>query len=169
MTNEVQRFDITNSPGSGKFSLAFNGSEPTTDIAAHPPAGDVQRALEALSTIGTGNIVVTKDGNWGYVCGFANALGDRDLPLLVLVSNSLGSGGQVNISLVTQGAPEGGGAPPEGIGGGGGFMTLQTPCTMADLLDLVTQAVVFTGPIHHEVPVTSSGSEIAIGSGGTAG
>ena len=49
MPNEIQRFDITGSPGSGNFTLWFNG-EGTSPIDYHPAAGDVQDELEALTT-----------------------------------------------------------------------------------------------------------------------
>jgi hypothetical protein len=101
--NEVQRFDIAGNPGSGTFTLAFNGSEPTASINHHPAAGDVQRALEALSTIGAGNVTVSKDGNWGYVCAFCNALGNQDLPEITAASQ-LGGGATITVSTVTQGS-----------------------------------------------------------------
>lgn len=100
--DEVQRFDILGSPGSGTFTLTFDG-ETTTPLGAHPAVGDVQRALEALSTIGVGNVVVVKDGGWGYVCSFGGALAGRNLPELTADDSLLGGDGSVVFTTVTQG------------------------------------------------------------------
>jgi hypothetical protein len=102
--DEVQRFDIAGSPGSGKFTLTFNGATTDPPLAYHPPAGDVQRALEALSTVGTGNVRVSKDGNWGYVCAFGNELGSQNLPPMSADGSQLGGGGTITVSTVTPGA-----------------------------------------------------------------
>jgi hypothetical protein len=153
MTNEVQRFDILGSPGSGKFTLSFRDSEPTTDIAHHPPAGDVQRALEALSTVGIGNVMVSKDGNWGYVCAFGSALADQDLPLLVADDSALGGGATIEVSVVTEGMPPD--VPPEVPPD-----TLPTPCTLQDLLNFVQQALPRGPSSHHQVKVSSSDTSI---------
>lgn len=123
MTNEVQRFDILGNPGSGKFTLAFR-DVPTGLLAYHPAAGDVQRALEALSTVGIGNVAVNKDGNWSYVCAFQNDLGDQDLPLLKADDSQLGGGGTIQVSVVTEG---------EGGIGGFGSSALAMPCSVQDL------------------------------------
>src|SRR6516165_7330003 len=130
MVNEVQRFDIGNSPGSGKFVLGFNGAD-TAPIQYHPAAGVVQSALEALPTVGIGNVVVTKDGNWGYVETFLNALGDQDLPQLTAVMDAqmAGTGATMTVATVQQGSS--GDVPPDVPGGGSG-PTLQTPCTVRD-------------------------------------
>jgi hypothetical protein len=99
--NEVQRVDIGGSPGSGSFRLNFNGAD-TDNINHHPAAGDVQRALEVLPTVGLGNVLVTKDGNWGYVCSFQSELGNQNLPPMTY-TNMLGGDGTITISTVTEG------------------------------------------------------------------
>src|SRR5262249_37691368 len=49
--------------GAGSFSLTFNGRSTPTTLSASSTALDVQHALEALSTIGMGNVSVTQAGN----------------------------------------------------------------------------------------------------------
>jgi hypothetical protein len=154
MADEVQRFDILGSPGSGKFTLSFRGA--TTDlIAYHPPAGDVQRALETLSTVGTGNVVVTKDGNWGYVCSFQNALGDQDLPQLEADDSQLGGGGTIEVTTKTHGYPPIDTTEPP-------IASLQLPVTLQRLsLSLQACAAVLPG-VHHEVVVNTDGTSLLL-------
>jgi hypothetical protein len=155
MTNEVQRFDILGAPGSGSFVLSFGGSEPTDNLAHHPAAGDVERALQLLSTIGVGNVDVTKDGNWGYVCAFGGALADQDLPSLTVEANNLGGGATIQVSIVTEGvAPIDPEAPPDS---GTGF---PVPGTLQQFTNWLKEASVPASGAHHKVVVTSDGSRI---------
>src|SRR3954452_19751907 len=55
-TNEVQSLAITGTPTAGSFRLAFK-SVSTATIAYNATSAAVQAALEALSTIGSGNVV----------------------------------------------------------------------------------------------------------------
>ena len=154
MSNEVQRFDIAGSPGSGKFTLAFRGA-PTNQIAYHPPAGDVQTALQALPTIGTGNVVVTKDGNWGYVCSFQGALADQDLPELEADGSQLGGGGTITVSTVTHGVPPiDTSAPP--------FASLALPVTLQRLQLGMQNAFVITPGVHHKIVVSTDGTNLIL-------
>lgn len=57
-TNEIQTLAITGAPTGGTFTLTFGG-QTTAAIAFNATAADVQNALEALSTIGDGNILCT--------------------------------------------------------------------------------------------------------------
>jgi hypothetical protein len=70
--NEVQTVTITNAVG-GVFTLTFAG-QTTTDIAWGSTSLTVQRALEALSTIGTGNVTVTGPTNGVYTVEFKGTL-----------------------------------------------------------------------------------------------
>lgn len=54
-TNEVQTLTITGTPTGGTFRLTFNGVE-TANIAYNAAAAAVQSALEAISTVGAGNV-----------------------------------------------------------------------------------------------------------------
>src|SRR4051812_5793680 len=55
-TNEVQTLTITGTPTGGTFKLAFR-SVSTATIAYNATSAAVQAALEAISTIGTGNVI----------------------------------------------------------------------------------------------------------------
>lgn len=55
--NEVQTVTITGGPTGGTFRLTWNGQQ-TAVIAYNANAATVQAALEALSNIGVGNVVV---------------------------------------------------------------------------------------------------------------
>jgi hypothetical protein len=55
-TSEVQTITITGTPTGGTFTLTFAGAT-TSAIAYNASAATVQTALEALSTIGSGNVL----------------------------------------------------------------------------------------------------------------
>jgi hypothetical protein len=57
-TNEVQTLTITGAPTGGTFRLSFRGVA-TANIAYNATAPVVQAALEALSTVGAGNVTAT--------------------------------------------------------------------------------------------------------------
>ncbi len=57
-TNEIQTLGLTGTPTTGTFTLTFNG-QTTAGIAFNANAAAVQAALEALSTVGAGNVTVT--------------------------------------------------------------------------------------------------------------
>jgi len=56
--NAVQTLSVTGSPDGGSFTLTFGGKT-TTAIAFNAAASDVQTALQALSSIGAGNVICT--------------------------------------------------------------------------------------------------------------
>ena len=56
--NELQLIIITGSPPSGTYTLTFDG-QTTTAIAYNATAGTVRSALEALSNINVGDVIVT--------------------------------------------------------------------------------------------------------------
>jgi hypothetical protein len=57
-TAEIQVLTGGGTISGGTYTITFNGAT-TTAIAFNAPAATVQAALEALATIGTGNVVVT--------------------------------------------------------------------------------------------------------------
>jgi hypothetical protein len=163
MANEVQRFDIDGvvqaiQQKKQEFTLSFNGSPPTDPLQCllpdQPDALTVQAALEALPTIGTGNITVAKDADFGYVCTFGNDLGDQDLPELVSDVTNM-SGGTVTVSTVTHGYPPiDSGAPP--------FATLALPVTLHRLELGMQRAMVVTPGVHHKIVVTTDGTNLIL-------
>jgi len=87
--SEVQTITITGTPTGGTFALSFRG-QVTAAIAYNAAGNAVQTALQALSTIGSGNATVTGAGP--YVVTFAAALANQDVPTIV-ADGSLLTGG----------------------------------------------------------------------------
>ena len=78
-TGEWQEIAITGT--SGTFTITFNG-QTTAPLPFDASAIAVQAALEALSTIGAANVVVTQNANV-YRVTFVNALEGINVPLMV--------------------------------------------------------------------------------------
>jgi hypothetical protein len=102
--NEVVTLTEATNITAGTYTLTFGG-QTTAAIAWDATAAQVQAALEALSTIGVGNILVT-----GMVGGltaapatltFVNALGNRDVG--AVTSNQAGLTGTFTIAVPTPG------------------------------------------------------------------
>jgi hypothetical protein len=68
----VQSVVLNGSPTGGSFNLKFNGAT-TSPIAYNASAATVQAALEALSSVGTGNVSVTLASNV-YTVTFATSV-----------------------------------------------------------------------------------------------
>lgn len=77
--NAVQTLAISGAPTGGNFTLRFKGA-PTTGLAHNVAAAAIQSALEALSTIGAGNVAVT--GSGPFTITFTGALAGKEQPLL---------------------------------------------------------------------------------------
>jgi hypothetical protein len=86
--DEVQQVAIAGNPSGGFFTLEFNG-EATAALSVAASAAEVQVALEGLSTIGAGNVVVTGADGGPWEVRFTNNLGLRDVPLLVASTNEI--------------------------------------------------------------------------------
>jgi len=76
-TNDVQTVTITGGPTGGTFTLTFNG-QTTAPINYNAAASAVQTALQALSSIGFGNVLCTGGAlpGTGVICTFVNDLGN---------------------------------------------------------------------------------------------
>lgn len=94
-TNAVQSVTVTAT--SGTFALTFSGST-TTALAYNATAAAVQAALEALPSIGAGNVSVTGT----YAVTFTNRLGLYPMPLLTANGSGL-AGGTVSVVTTTAG------------------------------------------------------------------
>lgn len=82
--NEVQTLTFTGTPTSGNVSISFLGEEAL--IPYNATASEAEALLEALSTIGAGNVDVT-GGAWpgtALAVEFINTLGVSSQPLLVV-------------------------------------------------------------------------------------
>jgi hypothetical protein len=148
MPNEVQQLAINGAPGSGKFTVTFNDA--TTDpIQYHPAAGVLQTALQALPTIGAGNVVVTKPSNWAYDCGFTGDLSDQSLPSMTADDSQLGGGATITITTLVEGGSD---EPPPG---NGERPQLDTPCTLTELFAFVQNIRGQYAGNYHNIPVTT--------------
>ncbi|MCW5936725.1 MAG: hypothetical protein KIT11_05405 [Fimbriimonadaceae bacterium] len=101
-SNAVQTVTVTGSPTGGNFKLRFKGAT-TANIAYNANAAAYQAALEALSTIGSGNVTVT--GSGPFTVTFGAALAGEAQPALELAANNLtgGSSPDVTIAITTLG------------------------------------------------------------------
>jgi hypothetical protein len=104
-TNEVQTLTITGTPTGGTFKLSFK-SVSTAAIAYNAIASAVQAALEAISTIGTGNVVATGGPlpATPVVLTFQGQLAGSNLPLTT-VNTPAFTGGSTPAATVAETTP----------------------------------------------------------------
>lgn len=101
-TNEVQT--VTVDATGGTFTLSFGG-QTTTAIAEAAASSAVQTALQALSTIGSGNVAVTGSAGGPFTVTFQGSLANTNVALLTGSNASLtGGASTVTIAVVTAGA-----------------------------------------------------------------
>jgi titin len=115
-TSEVQSLSITGAPAAGTFTLTFEG-QTTAPLPSDASAGLIQSALQALSTIGAGN-VVTSGGplpNNPVTLTFQGSLADKPLPLVTANGASLPPGSTVTTVTTTQGVQPGAFSTPNFI------------------------------------------------------
>lgn len=89
--------------GLTSFTVTF-GAQTTTSLAALATAATVQAALEALSSIGAGNIVVTGNAGGPYTLRFAGTLANA--ARATVTTTPTGGTGTVTPSVVTVGGAE---------------------------------------------------------------
>lgn len=89
-TDEIQDLTFGNSPDGGSFKLKFGGLE-TALILFSDTAGGVQAKLEAISSIGVGNISVAGviDSATGLTFTLIGLLAKEDVALLEVTTNTL--------------------------------------------------------------------------------
>lgn len=106
-TSEVQTITITGTPTGGTFTLTFAGST-TAPIAYNATAATVQSALEALDSVGVGNVTTTGGAlpTTGVVVTFAEDLSGEDVPAITGSAAGL-TGGTTPAVVITQGAQGG--------------------------------------------------------------
>ena len=96
--DEVQTVTVTGSPTGGTFVLRFGGQN-TSTIAYNASASAVQTALQALSSIGSGNALVTGVNGGPWTVEFAGTLGFASQALITLQTNSLTGGSSPSVSI----------------------------------------------------------------------
>lgn len=102
--NEVQTVTITGAPTGGTFVLDFLG-QPTTDLAYNASTSAVQTALQALSTIGSGNVTVAGTAGSSYVITFTGAMAAANVAQIVAVHNFTGgTSPAISVATTTAGA-----------------------------------------------------------------
>ncbi|MFE7746871.1 phage tail tube protein [Nocardia sp. NPDC057455] len=102
--NEIQLITVVGDPTAGGYVLGVLG-DPTSSIAYNAADTAVEAALEALPSVGTGNVTVSGPVGGPYACEF---LGDRagvDVPQIEVVSHTLtgGTDPHVEVQTVQQG------------------------------------------------------------------
>ena len=108
-TDEVQTLTFSGSPTAGTFRLSFNRYR-TAPLAYNADAAAVQAALEALPSVGAGNVECDGTLAGGMALTFIEDLGKAPQPLVSLNFNRLNDG-DIEIEETTAGAyPSGLGA-----------------------------------------------------------
>jgi hypothetical protein len=109
-TEEVQSVTITGSPTGGTFTLTYSG-QTTAAIPYNATAAQVQTALEALSNIGVGDVVVAGGPGPGsaFSVTFAGALANTDVAAMT-ATPSLTGGSTPSVTIGTTTAGGGAGA-----------------------------------------------------------
>lgn len=98
-TNEVQVVTLNGTPTGGTFTLTYSG-QTTSAIAYNASAATVDAALEALSNIGAGDVVVTGSAGGPWTVTFATALAATNLAEMTGNGGSL-TGATSNTLTVT--------------------------------------------------------------------
>lgn len=84
----------------GSLTIAFNGSAPSAAINWNDTATTVRNKIQALSTVGTGNVLVT-DTTDGWYVEFIGTLANTNVPLMVV--NDSGLTGDAAVVIVQAG------------------------------------------------------------------
>jgi flagellar capping protein FliD len=103
--SEVQTLSPSPNPNGGTYNLTYEG-ETTADLGAKATPAEIQAALEALSTIRSGDITSVDGGAEGLNDGdvtitFSDALGD--VSMVSLIDNLTPGGVDVTITETTKG------------------------------------------------------------------
>ena len=105
LPSAVQSLSINGTPTSGSFTLSFGG-QTTAAIPFNATPAQVQSALQAISSIGAGN--VTCGGGplpaTGVLITFAGTMAFRAQPFISVGANGLNAGATPSIAQVTAGA-----------------------------------------------------------------
>jgi len=110
-TNEKQT--ITNDGGTGGTFTVTYGGEETGLLPWNLTPAQLESALEGLTTIGEGNILVTGTAGDSYLCEFTGSLGQTSLSMMVIDTASITpDGDEVTIAETLDGGT--GTAPAQG-------------------------------------------------------
>jgi hypothetical protein len=126
LVDEVQTIGAIGGWGSGdRIRFTFNGQTTGSSSITYPgSAATVQSALQALSTIGAGNVTVTGANGGPYTVTFINARGGTDQPMITVASCTGCTAPSITETV------KGGGSGVSCDGGVvGGFCNLRVPAT----------------------------------------
>ena len=98
--NEVQTVTITGAPEGGTFTLTFSG-QTTGPIAYNATAAAVQAALEALSNIAPGDVLVTGAAGGPYTVTFLGAHSGTDTAQMTASGSGLTGGSTPGVTVAT--------------------------------------------------------------------
>lgn len=96
--DELQSVTVTGTPSGGTFVLRFGGQN-TSAIAYNASASAVQSALQALSSIGSNNALVTGANGGPWTVDFTGTLGYTSQSLITLQTNSLTGGSSPSVAI----------------------------------------------------------------------
>ncbi|HEY5312083.1 MAG TPA: hypothetical protein VIK18_06170 [Pirellulales bacterium] len=97
MPNEVQTVSFSPVPTAGTYTLAFYG-QTISALNWNDPAATIQAALEALSTIGAGNISATGEVNAGSISmTFQGSLANVNVPQTTCDASGLNCAGSIDV------------------------------------------------------------------------
>ena len=101
-TNEVQTVTITGSPTGGTFTLTYSG-QTTTGITYNAAAAAVQSALEALTNLAPGDVIVTGGPGPGtpYTATFGGTLAVTDVAQMTASGAALTGGTTPTVTVTT--------------------------------------------------------------------
>lgn len=100
--NETQVLTEPASTSGGTFAVAFRNASTGDTIPFNASAATVQAALEALYTIGTGNVSVAGSAGGPYTVTFQGKFAGQDVELMTAPDGSL-TGGATDDIIVTAG------------------------------------------------------------------
>jgi flagellar hook-associated protein 2 len=99
--SEIQTATLSDSPNGGTFTLTYRG-ETTSSIGYNATAGQIKTALEALSTVNSGDITVSGSIANGTTFTFASSLGNVDL---IMIKSSLTKSGNPITASIAETTP----------------------------------------------------------------
>ncbi len=102
--DEIQKLTLTATEGT--FTLSFEG-DTSAPVPFDAEAAELQAALEALASIGAGNVAVTGPAGGPYAIEFVGALAEVDVPELTADASGLGDAGEPGAATVTTTRPGG--------------------------------------------------------------
>ena len=103
-TNEQQIATVNGGPSGGTFRLFFEGFA-TAVIAYNATAAVVQAALEAISSIGSGGVIVTGSAGGPWTIEFALQRGKSAIDSLITSTDNLLTGGTAPTVTIAQSVP----------------------------------------------------------------